>query len=318
MRVFLGGTCNEPDWRDQLIPKLTISYFNPVVEDWTPECQEIEKHEKNKCDILLYIITPYMTGVYSVAEAIQDSNRRPHKTIFCVLDNYQGKSFTASELKSLEAVCDLVRENGATVLYELDDVAAVINNFKKLPSMDINKYYPVFLDTEFTDLKQDCKLISLGITDIKGNTFYAETNCYTTSDCSVWVRDNIIPTLKYNGEEPVLSEVENNYSCKGTLEEIRERLMQWFKHISGGKQILVISDCLAYDWVLFSELIRKANSEFPSDEVFYVPVDIMGILISRGLDIDITREDLVNMSSENKHNSLHDAEVIREIWKRYL
>jgi hypothetical protein len=32
-KVFLGGTCAETTWRDDLIPKLQIDYFNPVVED---------------------------------------------------------------------------------------------------------------------------------------------------------------------------------------------------------------------------------------------------------------------------------------------
>lgn len=37
-KIFLGGTCNESTWRDRVIKKLKIDYFNPVVEDWTPEC----------------------------------------------------------------------------------------------------------------------------------------------------------------------------------------------------------------------------------------------------------------------------------------
>lgn len=53
-KVFLGGTCNESTWRDELIPKLediNFDYFNPVVEDWTPECQAVEIYEKeNKCN----------------------------------------------------------------------------------------------------------------------------------------------------------------------------------------------------------------------------------------------------------------------------
>lgn len=43
-RVFLGGTCADTTWRSELIPLLEdkkIEYFNPVVEDWTPECQQI-------------------------------------------------------------------------------------------------------------------------------------------------------------------------------------------------------------------------------------------------------------------------------------
>jgi len=35
--VFLGGTCNGSKWRDILIPRLKISYFNPVVDNWTEE-----------------------------------------------------------------------------------------------------------------------------------------------------------------------------------------------------------------------------------------------------------------------------------------
>ena len=245
MKVFLGGTTKDTKWREQLIPRLTINYFNPVVDNWTPECIQIEQEEKNKCDILLYVITPQMKGVYSIAEAIQDSNRRPHKTIFCVLEEYAGESFDKSSRKSLEAVCDLVRENGATVLYSIDDVVNIVNNFKKIASMDLSKFYPVFLDTEFTELAQDCKLISIGITDIKGNTFYAETDCYDIHDCSEWVRDNIIPTLKYNNYGSVLNDIANNYSGKGSMVELREKLMQWFELVSGGKQILVISDCLA-------------------------------------------------------------------------
>ena len=63
MKVFLGGTCNESTWRDKLIPKLTIDYFNPVVKDWKPEDQEKEIQERQTCDFLLYVITSQMTGV---------------------------------------------------------------------------------------------------------------------------------------------------------------------------------------------------------------------------------------------------------------
>lgn len=36
-RVFLGGTCNDSTWRDNLIQQLEIDYFNPVVPDWTED-----------------------------------------------------------------------------------------------------------------------------------------------------------------------------------------------------------------------------------------------------------------------------------------
>ena len=50
MRIFLGGTCANTTWRDEFIKEIEpvgIEYFNPIVEDWTPECQAIEEDEKN-------------------------------------------------------------------------------------------------------------------------------------------------------------------------------------------------------------------------------------------------------------------------------
>lgn len=95
-RVFLGGTCANTTWRDELIPyleKYGIDYFNPVVEDWTPECQEIEEEEKNhKCNIHLYVITKEMMGTYSIAEAIHSAHlanmygTNVDRIIFAILD----------------------------------------------------------------------------------------------------------------------------------------------------------------------------------------------------------------------------------------
>ena len=84
-KVFLGGTCNESKWRDKLIPMLNIAYFNPVVDDWNEECYQRELKEREVCDYCLYVITPLMSGTYSIAEVVDDSNKRPDKTIFCVL-----------------------------------------------------------------------------------------------------------------------------------------------------------------------------------------------------------------------------------------
>ena len=85
-KVFLGGTCNESTWRDKLIKMLEIDYFNPVVDDWTEECYQEELRQREICDYCLYVITPRMKGVYSIAEVVDDSNKRPEKTIFCLLD----------------------------------------------------------------------------------------------------------------------------------------------------------------------------------------------------------------------------------------
>lgn len=126
-KVFLGGTCNESTWRDKLIPMLKIDYFNPVVDNWTEECMEVERQERKICDFCLYVLTPKMTGVYSVAEVVDDSNKRPDKTILVLLFEDEEKSFTKGQWKSLGAVCDMILDNGGEVFYELGDAARYMN-----------------------------------------------------------------------------------------------------------------------------------------------------------------------------------------------
>ena len=132
-KVFLGGTCNESTWRDRLIEMLEIDYFNPVVEDWTEECYLEELRQREICDYCLYVITPRMTGVYSIAEVVDDSNKRPEKTIFCVLTADSSDTggliiFDIVQLKSLDKVGVMVEKNGGKYFTTLRDVAEFLNN----------------------------------------------------------------------------------------------------------------------------------------------------------------------------------------------
>jgi hypothetical protein len=122
-KVFLGGTCGKSTWRDALIPVLEIGYFNPVVPNWTPECQEEERRQRVLCDFLLYAITSEMVGVYSIAEAVDDSNKRPAATVLCILL----AGFDAHQEKSLKAVGAMCASNGAKVVYSLAEAAHWLN-----------------------------------------------------------------------------------------------------------------------------------------------------------------------------------------------
>jgi hypothetical protein len=134
-KVFLGGTCNESTWRDKLIKKLEIDYFNPVVKDWTDEAYKEELKQRKICDFLLYVITPKMTGVYSIAEVTDDSNKNPDKTIFCylTLDNDKDEDdykFNKVQSKSLDAVSKMIKENGGKCFTSLSEVAEYLNKQK--------------------------------------------------------------------------------------------------------------------------------------------------------------------------------------------
>ena len=57
MEIFLGGTCNDSTWREELIPMLECDYFNPVVKEWNEEAQKLEIHKRLSCDFVLYVNT---------------------------------------------------------------------------------------------------------------------------------------------------------------------------------------------------------------------------------------------------------------------
>ncbi len=136
-KVFLGGTCAESVWRDKLIPMLKIDYFNPVVPDWTEEFMAEERRQREICDYCLYTITPSMQGVYSIAEVIDDSNKRPRKTVFCVLNTeipiaqycypHDKIAFSAGEMRSLNQVGKMVERNGGKYFTNLESVAEYLN-----------------------------------------------------------------------------------------------------------------------------------------------------------------------------------------------
>lgn len=127
-RVFLGGTCAETSWRGELIKQLkNIDYFNPVVEDWTEADFERELKERETCDYILYFLTPKMSGFYSIAEVVDDSHKRPEKTIFGFIIEDDGEKFTADQLKSMKALVKMLTKNGVKCLHSIKAVADHLN-----------------------------------------------------------------------------------------------------------------------------------------------------------------------------------------------
>lgn len=148
IKVFLGGTCEgcypesdwnnleldfSKDWRKKLVAMLNldlVEYFNPVVNNWNDEAQQKEIEYRKNCDICLYAITNEIKGVYSIAEIIDDSNKRPDKTIFC---NLYGNidDINVQMIKSLDATAEMVIRNNGLVMRDLKSVAIYINNLER-------------------------------------------------------------------------------------------------------------------------------------------------------------------------------------------
>jgi len=127
-KIFLGGTCNNSTWRDQLIPQLKVDYFNPVVADWTPEAQAEEERQKDLCNVHLYVISKEIIGFFSIAEVIDSCYRKDKRTIFYgLLDG-----FDVHQQKSLYAVSQLAAQRGAAgaaISTDLDILVQMLNAY---------------------------------------------------------------------------------------------------------------------------------------------------------------------------------------------
>lgn len=123
--VFLGGTCASSTWREELLSKLkpSVETFNPVVANWTPECQVIEEQARAESRFVLFVITKEMTGVFSIAEVVDCSNKCPERTLFCFIP----EGFENHTTKSLKATAKMVAGNGAKVFENLEEIAEFLN-----------------------------------------------------------------------------------------------------------------------------------------------------------------------------------------------
>ena len=127
IKVFLGGTCNKSKWRNELISKLKIKYFNPAVENWDKEAKRNEIKERKNCDFVLYVITPKMTGLYSIAEVVEDAIKQPNKTLFCYTEQDGNKKFNEQQLNSLKEISNMIKRNKGKIFNNLEEIADYLN-----------------------------------------------------------------------------------------------------------------------------------------------------------------------------------------------
>ena len=138
-RIFMGGTTQGFNWREVLENRFkdveNVELFNPVVDDWNCERIRIETEYKEICEVNLFVVTPYMEGVYSIAEAVDLSNKKPEKLVFVYIDHFvDGKEirdFTKKMKHSLNVTGKMIVNNGGKVFTSLDDVENYIREFIK-------------------------------------------------------------------------------------------------------------------------------------------------------------------------------------------
>lgn len=186
----------------------------------------------------------------------------------------------------------------------------------------------IFFDTEFTGLHKDTTLISLGMIDENGRTFYAEFSDYDESQVDGWIKENVIDHLKFNDYYSKFVVDGDCTKMKGPKNYVRDCLLIWLTEYDN---VQLVSDVCHYDMVLFIDLFGGA---------FDLPSKISPVCYDINQDIaflynvtdreafDMSREDIIEedyrtqkrLTGEepkriegDKHNALYDAKVIKFI-----
>lgn len=172
----------------------------------------------------------------------------------------------------------------------------------------------IFMDTEFTGLHKDTSLISIGLVSEDGKKFYAELTDYKKDQVDEWLQENVLSQLQMDhfpdGTVLLNGDV---WNVKGGTETVKRVLTDWFMQF---EDVIIWSDCLSYDWVLFNHIFGHAFN-IPKN-VYYIPMDICTMFDLNRIDPDISREEYAEIEEKDraKHNALYDAIVIMSCYKK--
>lgn len=177
----------------------------------------------------------------------------------------------------------------------------------------------IFFDTEFTGLHMGTTLISIGLVDENGRSFYGEFLGYDQQQVDNWIQENVINNLKFKDEHwPRNNYDPEHMECVGYSFHIKRWLSEW---LSQYDSVELVSDCCHYDMVLFIDIFGGA---------FDIPKNVCAACHDINQDIakyygitetqafDKSRESILEENSiaiyGDKHNSLYDAKVIKSIY----
>ena len=181
----------------------------------------------------------------------------------------------------------------------------------------------IYFDTEFTGLRKDTDLISIGCISEDGETFYGECNDYDKTKCDQWLKENVISELIHDNHLDKWEEGVADHQVYGTRKEVMYALKDWLQQFDS---IQLVSDVCYYDMVLFIDLFGHAD-DIPKSIApccHDINQDISAYFgITEKEAFDLNRENILEMlgveiDSINKHNSLYDANIIRGIYQNMI
>lgn len=191
----------------------------------------------------------------------------------------------------------------------------------------------VFFDTRYTGPHKNTTLISIGLVDEVGRSFYGEFSDYYEEMCDKWTELKIIKYLKFrnSNKKTWLERDTDNWEAYGPIEHIRAALQSWLLAYSS---VDLVSDKCYYNMVLFIDMFGYS---------WDIPASI-GVPICHDINQDIARyfsrterevsyfqrndiieaynlkmmrswpEKCIEISCDNMFSSLYSAMMIREVY----
>lgn len=168
----------------------------------------------------------------------------------------------------------------------------------------------IFFDMEFTGLHQNTTPISIGMVSDCGKILYLEFDDYDLNMVDDWIKVNVTNQLWIQNPEIDTEQESLTYEVV-TIGDARDFVIDWLSQFD--EKLQFISDCLAYDWVLFCELFGGAFGV--PDNIYYIPMDLSTAFYMKGIDPDVSRKEFSGIDLP-AHNAMNDAIMIKVCWEK--
>lgn len=167
-------------------------------------------------------------------------------------------------------------------------------------------------------LYKDTDLISIGLVSEDGKELYCEISDDKLKWTDDWIAENVLANTIYYGGKEVSSIVNEEDYFVGSKIEIQGVLRNWLRQFDS---VQLVSDVCHYDMVLFIDLFGTAfdlpkNVSASCHDINQDIANYYYITESEAFEVgreDILKDNDVFVEGE-KHNSLYDAKVIKEIY----
>ena len=222
-------------------------------------------------------------------------------------------------LKSTSSVKETVDEVKENITNEEQKEDAPVQTETYVTAGDMDCY--VYFDVQFTGLRKNSSIISIGLVDAAQRTFYAELTDYNKRQCDNWIKNNVLSVL-INPENSFNNET-GEYRMTGTKEEVSEKLWDWLnlrEEQNGGKLVQFVGDVAQYGFVLLMDLllndIKKTTLNLPtwmSPALHDLNQELAGLLY-RNKPVNVSKEEFdSNHVPTSQAFSLNRVEIANSI-----